>query len=221
VTTSFPGGYRTLSGTSMAAPHVAALAALVRAADRALTPDQVEQVLESSAVDLGAPGRDDDHGYGRVDAAAALASLSAPDEPEPTPSASAPSETAAPEPTTPEPAPSESTPEPTPSETATPEPPTPGPAPPERTPEPTPPARIPIRLYLVHVSHTELTIVIDHPDGQTVEVQRRWGDDWVTELSYPAALVNRLSGLTEAAVYRVVVPATTTYENAVSPELDL
>jgi serine protease len=245
VLSTFPGGYRTLSGTSMAAPHVAALAALVRAADRALTPDQVEQVLESSAVDLGAPGRDDDHGYGRVDAAAALASLSAPDEPEPTPSASAPSETAAPEPTTPEPAPSESTPEPTPSETATPEPPTPGPAPsestpeptpsetatpepptpgpapPERTPEPTPPARIPIRLYLVHVSHTELTIVIDHPDGQTVEVQRRWGDDWVTELSYPAALVNRLSGLTEAAVYRVVVPATTTYENAVSPELDL
>jgi hypothetical protein len=73
----------------------------------------------------------------------------------------------------------------------------------------------------VHISHTQLTIVINHPDGQTVELQRRLGDDWVTELSYPATLVNRLAGLTGAAVYRVVVPATETYDGAVSPELTL
>ena len=246
VLSTFPGGYRTMSGTSMAAPHVAGLAALVRAADRALTPDQVERVIESSAVDLGAPGRDDDYGFGRVDAAAALASVptpaeSAPAEPEPTPS-----ETATPEPITPEPtAPSEplpTTPEPSESPTPTPEPsaplptapepsesPTPEPSAPESTPAPSetatpapkPPAKTPIRLYVAHISHTQLTIVIDHPDGQTVEVQRRQGDDWVTELSYPATLVNRLAGLTEAAVYRVVVPATETYDGAVSPELTL
>jgi len=52
-------------------------------------------------------------------------------------------------------------------------------------------------------------------------VQRRQGDDWVTEISYPATLINRLGGLTEAAVYRVVVPSTATYEGAVSPEVTL
>ena len=54
-----------------------------------------------------------------------------------------------------EPMPSESTAEPTPSES------TPGPAPSEPTaPEPTPSPKTPIRLYVVHISHTQLTIVI-------------------------------------------------------------
>ncbi|WP_245665510.1 type VII secretion-associated serine protease mycosin [Actinoplanes subtropicus] len=235
VLSTFPGGYRTMSGTSMASPHVAGLAALVRAADRGLTPDQVAQVIESSAVDLGAPGRDDDYGYGRVDAAAALASLPtpAPSEttPEPSPSETTPEPTPSettPEPspseTTPEPAPSETTPEPTPSE-STPEPTpsesTPQPSPTQSTPEPAPSAKSPLRLFVVHVSHTQLTIAIDHPDGQLVEVQRRQDDDWVTDLTYPATRVNHLSGLTGAAVYRVVVPATDIYEGAVSPELML
>ena len=218
VLSTFPGGYRTLSGTSMAAPHVAGLAALVRAADRALTPDQVEQVIESSAVDRGAPGRDDDYGYGRVDAAAALASLPAPTRTDPTPSETTTPDPITPEPTTPEPTESETTaPEP-----SAPEPTTPAPTPSETTtPEPAPTAKTPIRLYVAQISHTQLTIVIDHPDGQTVEVQRQEGTDWVTELSYPATLVNRLAGLTEAAVYRVVVPATTTYDGTISPELTL
>ncbi|WP_309238145.1 S8 family serine peptidase [Actinoplanes aureus] len=69
-------GYGTMSGTSMAAPHVAAAAALVKAYRPAATPDQIEQTLERSAVDLGARGFDRDYGYGRLDAAAALASLS-------------------------------------------------------------------------------------------------------------------------------------------------
>ena len=63
--------------------------------------------------------------------------------------------------------------------------------------------------------------MIDHPDGQTVEVQRRAGDDWTTVLSYPATMVNRLSGLVPGLFYRVVVPATATYEGAVSPEQPL
>jgi type VII secretion-associated serine protease mycosin len=66
------GSYQMYSGTSMAAPHVAAVAALLKAYSPALTPDQIEQALESSAVDLGAKGKDNDFGYGRIDAAAAL-----------------------------------------------------------------------------------------------------------------------------------------------------
>ncbi len=69
-------GYAVLYGTSMASPHVAAIAALLKAYNPTLTPDQVEQALESSAVDLGPAGKDSDYGYGRVDAAAALAAVS-------------------------------------------------------------------------------------------------------------------------------------------------
>jgi len=56
----------------MASPHVAGVAALVEAARPGLTVDQVEAVLRSSAVDLGTPGRDNQYGDGRVNAAAAL-----------------------------------------------------------------------------------------------------------------------------------------------------
>ncbi|WP_436527529.1 S8 family peptidase [Actinoplanes sp. HUAS TT8] len=67
--------YATMSGTSMASPHVAGLAALLKAAQPSLTPDQIEQAIEKSAVDLGTAGRDNDYGYGRVDAVAALAAV--------------------------------------------------------------------------------------------------------------------------------------------------
>jgi serine protease len=66
------GSYSFLSGTSMASPHVAAVAALIEAYRPGLSPDQVEKAIESSALDLGSPGRDNDYGYGRVNAAAAL-----------------------------------------------------------------------------------------------------------------------------------------------------
>ncbi|WP_328460516.1 S8 family serine peptidase [Actinoplanes sp. NBC_00393] len=68
-------GYASMSGTSMAAPHVAAAAALVKAYRPASTPDQIEQALERTAKDLGATGFDRDYGNGRLDVAAALASL--------------------------------------------------------------------------------------------------------------------------------------------------
>jgi serine protease len=70
--------YGTMSGTSMASPHVAALAALLKAAKPGLTPDQIEQAMKSSAVDLGTAGKDNDYGYGRVDAVAALAAVATP-----------------------------------------------------------------------------------------------------------------------------------------------
>jgi serine protease len=76
-------GYK--SGTSMAAPHVSALAALLLGKNPALTPDQVEQAMESTAKDLGATGRDNDYGYGRVDAVAALNAVSGGPAPAPAP----------------------------------------------------------------------------------------------------------------------------------------
>ncbi len=66
------GGYVLLSGTSMAAPHVAGAAALVLDANPALGPGEVARVLEETALDLGSPGKDDDSGAGRVDAFAAV-----------------------------------------------------------------------------------------------------------------------------------------------------
>lgn len=60
------------SGTSMAAPVVAGVAALIRSAHPGWTVDQVIDKLRTSAQDLDVPGRDPNTGYGLVDAAAAL-----------------------------------------------------------------------------------------------------------------------------------------------------
>jgi type VII secretion-associated serine protease mycosin len=70
-------GYAYYSGTSMAAPHVAAAAALVKAYRPLLTPDQVELALTSTATDLGTAGRDLDYGHGRINPADALAAVAA------------------------------------------------------------------------------------------------------------------------------------------------
>lgn len=69
------GGYSRVGGTSMASPHVAGLAALMLAKRPNLTFTQVRDLIRSTAVDLGDPGRDDVFGYGRIDAAAALDKL--------------------------------------------------------------------------------------------------------------------------------------------------
>ncbi|GGQ49714.1 S8 family serine peptidase [Couchioplanes azureus] len=77
------GGYGRMSGTSMAAPHVAAVAALLKGAAAALTPDAVEQALTGTATDLGTAGHDPDYGFGRIDPVEALAAVPATAPPAP------------------------------------------------------------------------------------------------------------------------------------------
>ncbi len=55
-----------------AAAHVSGLAALIWSVNPHLTNDQVEEIIESTAVDLGEPGWDEYFGWGRIDAAAAV-----------------------------------------------------------------------------------------------------------------------------------------------------
>ena len=66
------GGYMYLSGTSMATPYVSGLAGLVLSLNPALTPAEVSDLLERGVDDLGTPGRDDEFGYGRINAAKTL-----------------------------------------------------------------------------------------------------------------------------------------------------
>lgn len=69
------GSYAYLSGTSMAAPHVAGLAALIWAQNRALTNAQVRSQIDNTAHDLGSSGWDSQFGYGRIDSATATSGL--------------------------------------------------------------------------------------------------------------------------------------------------
>lgn len=59
-------GYGPASGTSMAAPHVAGLAALLLSAHPDWTPVQVEERMEETAADLGKRGPDEYFGAGRI-----------------------------------------------------------------------------------------------------------------------------------------------------------
>lgn len=71
-TTTKGGGYVAESGTSFASPVAAGVAAAVMSANPALTGTQVEGILFSTAVDLGATGRDPYYGHGRIQADAAV-----------------------------------------------------------------------------------------------------------------------------------------------------
>lgn len=61
------GGLVSNSGTSMACPHVAGVAALMYQADPTLTVEQVRLIAEETAKDLGAAGKDGKFGSGLVD----------------------------------------------------------------------------------------------------------------------------------------------------------
>ena len=71
VTTDVPG-FAPFYGTSAAAPHAAAIAALLKSYNTNLTPAQVRSVLTSTALDIMGTGVDRDSGSGIVMALAAL-----------------------------------------------------------------------------------------------------------------------------------------------------
>jgi hypothetical protein len=78
VVTTLPSGpLNPFFGTSAAAPHSAAIAALLLSKNPTLTPAQVQAALTSTAVDIGPAGFDYAAGFGRIDALAAINAVSA------------------------------------------------------------------------------------------------------------------------------------------------
>jgi hypothetical protein len=78
VSTDGTGRYAVGSGTSMAAPHVAAVVARYREGSPAATVAQIRTALRDTAFDLEAPGFDPGTGYGLVDAQRLLIGQSVP-----------------------------------------------------------------------------------------------------------------------------------------------
>jgi subtilisin family serine protease len=70
-TTDLHGNYISVTGTSLAAAHVAGALALLLSADPGMTVAQQEAALIHTAVDLGSAGADNDYGHGRLDVLAA------------------------------------------------------------------------------------------------------------------------------------------------------
>jgi subtilisin family serine protease len=73
-----PPGFAPFFGTSAAAPHAAAIAALVWSYNPSLTPDQVRTILTNSCIDIMAPGWDRDSGNGILMANLALSNTPPP-----------------------------------------------------------------------------------------------------------------------------------------------
>jgi hypothetical protein len=72
-------GFPNFFGTSAAAPHAAAISALIQEANPNLTPQEVYDVLANTALDIGAPGFDNVTGAGLINAFDAVSSV-LPDE---------------------------------------------------------------------------------------------------------------------------------------------
>jgi subtilisin family serine protease len=62
------GYYDGWNGTSMATPHTAGVVALMLQKNPQLTPLEIDSILETTAIDLGTAGKDNDFGAGRIDA---------------------------------------------------------------------------------------------------------------------------------------------------------
>ena len=77
-------GYYYYQGTSMATPHVSGVVALLVSVGHS-NPDDIENILKKTSEDLGVAGRDDQYGYGLIDAYKAIMEASPVPSPEPTP----------------------------------------------------------------------------------------------------------------------------------------
>lgn len=78
LTTNIQGGYSYCRGTSFSAPIVSAMAAIVKSVRPDLKPQSIKDILQNNALDLGASGRDDYFGYGKVDAFRTISNVLAP-----------------------------------------------------------------------------------------------------------------------------------------------
>ncbi|HST23330.1 MAG TPA: S8 family serine peptidase, partial [Blastocatellia bacterium] len=74
---SLGGGLNPFSGTSAAAPHAGAIAALIKSAKPSLTPAQIRTIMTTAVIDIEVAGVDNATGFGIVNAnAAVLAAMS-------------------------------------------------------------------------------------------------------------------------------------------------
>ncbi len=80
LSTNFDDGYRLLSGTSMATPHVSGISSLLKGFNTNLANDDIEQIIRLTADDQLPAGWDNRYGTGRVNAQRALQSLQAPNQ---------------------------------------------------------------------------------------------------------------------------------------------
>ncbi len=76
--------YGYLTGTSMSTSFVSGLAAILRGLPNYSSPDQIAGIIDSTALDIGDPGKDDLYGFGLIQMDAAIQSFQALPTPTPT-----------------------------------------------------------------------------------------------------------------------------------------
>jgi subtilisin family serine protease len=79
ILSTVPGGYEAWDGTSMSAPVVSGIAAILKSENPDLTPAQMEDILDSTATDIMYKGKDQATGYGLVNAYEAVKKVKEPE----------------------------------------------------------------------------------------------------------------------------------------------
>lgn len=70
------GGYEAWDGTSMSAPIVSGIAAMLKAQKPSISPDEIRDALDSTAQDILTKGKDKQSGYGLINAYKAISKIS-------------------------------------------------------------------------------------------------------------------------------------------------
>ncbi|MEN3044116.1 MAG: S8 family serine peptidase [Candidatus Hydrothermales bacterium] len=71
-------GYRLMSGTSMATPHISGVLSLLFSKNPEMTPRMADSIIETTATDMGPAGKDNVYGAGRLNLPLAINSLPLP-----------------------------------------------------------------------------------------------------------------------------------------------